>query len=100
MSFSPVRTLKTITGGAGDMVLKDRARPTKTLLTFHGSVLGNVTVTAKVQSGTRFNAVTDGAIDLASRDYVFIPEIPLDTVHIVYDGVGSLDVVAVQYPTA
>ncbi len=99
MSFAPIITPKTGIGATADVPLQDHANPTKTLITFSGSSVGNVTVLAKVAGGTLFNAVTDGTIDLATRDYIYIPEIPLESLRITYSGAGTINARITQYPT-
>ena len=51
-----------------------------------GPLTGNVTATARVVGGRVLNPVADGTLDLSTRDYIYIPNIPLSAVHLNYDG--------------
>ncbi len=69
---------------------------TGTLISVKNALSGSLTVTAVVIGGSRQNDVTDGVIDLSLKDYIYIPDIPLKSLHLVYSGPGTIDVVAFQ----
>jgi len=97
MSYE-AQTNATNVGANKDIFLKGKGTYSKTLIRFKGSTSGNVTVTARVKGGTRFNAVTDGVVDLSAKDYASILNISVDAIHVAYDGVAQLDVEVLQTP--
>jgi len=96
MSFAPVLTAAQLVEDGDVITLPEH--DARTHIVFTGSVVGEVIITAQVAGGARYNDVTDGTIDLSTRDYVYIPNIPVKAITVAYDGLDPLYVAVYQFP--
>ena len=67
-----------------------RLNSTRTQVGFKGAVTGTVTITVRPLGTDRFMPVTDGVVDLAVKNYAYIPDIAIEAINFNYSGAGAL----------
>lgn len=70
------------------------------LITFSSAeaLAGSVTVQAQVLGGTALSPIENGVVDLTSRNYLYVPNIPVVGLHLNYDGEIDLNANIYQLP--